>query len=121
MIKIFPTEQTPVLDKAYQNARRESIMVMSWDSDSDKLESARDVFLFNSSGRLSTTISDCPVLLMRHNDRTRVLARNKCNHWVDITHASEDELRSFVYASPESRRYEDIGRVVGHVLEAIFR
>ena len=121
MIKIFPHEQTSTLDKAFRSARRESIIVMSWDGDVEKLEGARDVFLFNNFARLNVRIADCDVLLAKHNGNTRVMARNLRQCWVDITHASEDELRSFVHASPESQRYEDIGRVVGHVLEAIFR
>ena len=125
MIKVYSKDQTETLDQLFARSSSERIMTMSWDTDSDKLKAAREVWMsFNNEARLSEKINGCRVLLIKSGRHSNtVLARANTGYWVDITHADADELRFLPATAPATTGdvYDALGGMLGDMLRTVLR
>lgn len=127
MIKIYPMTQTPVFDEMFTKVRAEHLMVMSWDSDYDKLKEARRITLpFAKAARLRHEINGCQVLLVKvEGDKIAILGRTRSACWVDITDATADELFSLPALSAEPVKLTpaepDLASSIGDLLGMVLR
>lgn len=96
MITATTADLTGHFDRIYENARISTTFIMSLDTPMEALKSAKQAELwFETYGRSDVNLLDCPLLLVKTDGKTnRVMMRSPNNIWVEVTDATEHELRN---------------------------